>query len=233
MWNRRPPPGFQGLREDMPLRVYTRHLPHWRQDGATYFVTFRLADALPQAKLRELRALRAEMVRRDVRRTDCNPSYVGHVENATREILRRVESWLDQGMGSCLLRAPNMGHLVAETLRHFDGQRYDLGGYTVMPNHVHAIVRPLDATARPLERILQTWKRRSASVLKQRCGLESSIWQEESFDRIIRDEEHLHRAIQYIGANAAKAGLSVADCPRWIRPSWAEMGWGFEDVAHA
>ena len=36
-WNLDPPPGFQGLREDLPLRTYTRHMPHWRQDGATYF----------------------------------------------------------------------------------------------------------------------------------------------------------------------------------------------------
>jgi REP element-mobilizing transposase RayT len=233
MWNRLPPPGFQGLREDLALRVYTRHLPHWRQDGATYFVTFRLADSLPQAKLRELRALRGAMARDGVRRTDCNPSYFGRREYATREIMRRVECWLDQGMGSCLLRNSENAKLVADTLRYFDGQRYELGCYVVMPNHVHAMVRPLDATGRPLERILQTWKRRSASALAQQGGLESPIWQEESFDRIIRDEEHLYRAIQYIGTNPAKAGLTVAECRRWICPSWAERGWGFADVAHA
>ena len=60
MWNLSPPPGFQGLRDDLRLTVYFRHLPHWRQEGATYFVTFRLIDALPKAKLHELRRLRAE-----------------------------------------------------------------------------------------------------------------------------------------------------------------------------
>ena len=53
-WNREAPPGFQGLHSDIPVTFYYRHLPHWRQDGATYFVTFRLADSLPQMKLREL-----------------------------------------------------------------------------------------------------------------------------------------------------------------------------------
>ncbi len=53
------PTGFRGLQRDKSLRIYTRHLPHWRQDGATYFATFRLADSLPEAKLIELRNLRA------------------------------------------------------------------------------------------------------------------------------------------------------------------------------
>src|ERR1043165_9368570 len=59
-WNLAPPPTFQGLREDLPLEVYQQVLPHWRQDGATYFVTFRLADSLPHEKLEELRTFKAE-----------------------------------------------------------------------------------------------------------------------------------------------------------------------------
>jgi len=50
-----PPPGFRGLDPEKPLHFYRRHLPHWRQDGATYFVTFLLADALPEARVAELR----------------------------------------------------------------------------------------------------------------------------------------------------------------------------------
>ena len=53
------PPGFRGLDPNKRVRIYTRHLPHWRQDGATYFVTFRLADSLPEAMLIEIRNLRA------------------------------------------------------------------------------------------------------------------------------------------------------------------------------
>src|SRR6516165_10187995 len=64
MWNLPAPPGFQGLHPDKPVTVYQRHLPHWRQEGATYFVTFRLADSLPQYKLDELAALKEESERR-------------------------------------------------------------------------------------------------------------------------------------------------------------------------
>jgi len=55
-----------------------------------------------------------------------------------------------------------------------------------------------------------------------------TIWQKESFDRIIRDPEHLYRVIQYIGRNPAKAGLAANQYLLWIRPSWIQQGWKFE-----
>ncbi|HVC92622.1 MAG TPA: hypothetical protein VND64_02980, partial [Pirellulales bacterium] len=63
-WNLPPPAGFQGLRDDLRLDIYQQALPHWRQDGATYFITFRLHDSLPQAKLNELRAFKTDWERR-------------------------------------------------------------------------------------------------------------------------------------------------------------------------
>ena len=62
-FNLPPPTGFRGLNPDLPITVYHRHLPHWRQEGATYFATFRLADALPQEKLQFLKRLRDEWER--------------------------------------------------------------------------------------------------------------------------------------------------------------------------
>jgi hypothetical protein len=55
------------------------------------------------------------------------------------------------------------------------------------------------------------------------------LWQEESFDRIIRDEEHLYRCIQYIGNNARTANILRARWRRWLRPEWEALGWRFEE----
>ena len=98
-WNLDPPPGFQGLREDLPLRTYTRHMPHWRQDGATYFVTFRLADAIPENRRRELYGLKNEWERRNPPPRDKQV-----LEELAWMVFERVEHWLDQGMGSCVLK---------------------------------------------------------------------------------------------------------------------------------
>lgn len=137
-WNRPPPPGFQGLRPDLPIEVYIRNLPHWRQDGATYFVTYRLADSLPQIKLRELSELKAEWERRH------RPPYSEDaLQSLARETMERVERWLDEGHGTCLLRKKDCAAHIVDSIPFFEGDRYELGCYVVMPNHVHVIVRPL------------------------------------------------------------------------------------------
>src|SRR5207245_1325965 len=120
MWNLCPPPGFQGLHPDKPVTTYVRHLPHWRQEGATYFVTFRLGDALPQSKLDEL-----EQVRRAWEQQHPFPRTDAQLEQLARESMRRVEKWLDQGMGSCRLQDPQAAKRIVDAMHHFDGQRYE------------------------------------------------------------------------------------------------------------
>src|SRR5437016_7395600 len=157
MWNLPPPPGFQGMHPDKPLTVYVRHLPHWRQDGATYFVTFRLGDSLPQSKLEEIKLLRRDWERRH-NAFDSKQA----LEELARAVMTRVEQWLDQGMGECVLRNRAFAGFNTEAMHHFDGNRYELGCYVVMPNHVHAILRPTSPNSYPLAKILGSWKQFSS-----------------------------------------------------------------------
>jgi REP element-mobilizing transposase RayT len=207
------------------VTCYFRHLPHWRQDGATYFVTFRLADSLPQAKLEELKRLKVEWERKQ------GVLLMARESRPTKELVRRpqerVECWLDQGMGSCVMRDPALAAELIAAMKHFDGERYELGCYVVMPNHAHVVVRPFHPETTSLEEIVGCWKKFSARRINARLGVAATLWQEETYDRIIRDEEHLWRVIQYIGANPAKAGLATDTCPLWLRPQWLELGWRF------
>jgi putative transposase len=237
MWNLAPPPGFQSFREDLPFTFYQRHLPHWRQDGATYFVTFRLEDSLPQSKLREL-----ESFRREWKLSEMIGEKVDLQDELTRQTIQKIERWLDQGMGSCLLRHADFAGEVVSAMHFFDRtslppsaqpspvatgpQRYELGAYVVMPNHVHAILRPLLPQTYPLEDVLGSWKQFTARQMNGIRPNSGAIWQEESFDRIIRDEEHLWRCIQYIGRNPRLAGLA-SKVPLWIRPERKALGWDF------
>jgi putative transposase len=224
-WNLPTPPGFQSLSPEKPITFYMRHLPHWRQEGATYFVTFRQADSFPQEKLQELAALKQEWEKR-------NPSHCTDEQwqQFAHETMKRTEQWLDQGMGSCRLRHADARKIVTNALHQDDGRRYELGCYVVMPNHVHAIVRPLEDSSDSLEQVLKSWKGIAAMQINRYFGLTGPIWQQESFDRIIRDEEHLNRAIQYIGSNPIKAGLKVETVSRWVRPEWVNLGYRFEDA---
>jgi putative transposase len=227
MFNLPPPPGFRGLDEHLPVTVYQRHLPHWRQEGATYFVTFRLADALPQSVVHQLLEFR--------RTWEVNHSQSSGEkdwEALVREIVRRTEITLDQSYGVCHFRNPVFAQLLADALVHFNGQRHDTTCYVVMPNHCHAIIRPYPDHA--LEKILQTIKGYVAREINKAIGrMTSEVWQEESFDRIIRDEEHLYQVMQYIGRNPSMAGIPREQWVRWIDPAWRAEGWIFEDEMEA
>jgi REP element-mobilizing transposase RayT len=276
MWNLPPPPGFQGLHPDKPVSVYQRHLPHWRQDGATYFVTFRLADALPQDKLKELADLKAnweqghpgcgtplsrgatkdcgtalqsrllDETAQESRPTNLSrPTHLSHSkdlslptnfgrpgidaarEKRARLLQERVDHWLDQGMGGCVLADASLASILVSAMHHFDGDRYELGCYVVMPNHAHVIVRPLLPEAHPLETIVGSWKKYSSRRIQHALQREGELWQDESYDSILRDAGHLWRAIQYVGVNPENARLTRESCPLWIRPGWVELGWIF------
>ncbi|MHB8753936.1 MAG: transposase [Candidatus Acidiferrales bacterium] len=164
-----------------------RKLPHFERSGATYFVTFRLADSMPRAVLE-----RFEMQKR--------------LSLATgKRSARSVERYLDAGAGKCHLRKDVAADSVANVLRHFDGERYRLAAWCVMPNHVHVIFQPFNG--HKLADILHTWKSYSAKTVNRQLGLSGRLWQREYYDRLIRDQRELARAIAYVAENPKKARL--------------------------
>ncbi len=222
-----PPPGFNGLDPQKPITFYQRFLPHWRQDGATYFVTFRLGDSLPIEKLDQLRAMR------DDAKLQLKSVPEGRKQNLleqqSQKMIAMTEMCLDQGMGSCLLRDPELRRQLIGALKYFDDDRYEIGSYVVMPNHVHVVLRPLPGKPRnSLEEILQDRKRASSFAIGKLDGKRGSIWQAESYDRIIRDPQHLWRCLQYIGKNPKKANLSEEAYTLHLNPKWKSLGWDFE-----
>ena len=223
-FNLDPPPGFHGLDPDKPIHYYFRHLPHWRQDGASYFITFRTADSLPKTRLDELKCLRDQF---KIRFGDSPPKEQAKI--FARQILARIEKWLDFGTGQCHLKQSPYQEEVAGAMHFFDGKRYELDCFVVMPNHVHAIAKPMHPKIQPLEKILQSWKRHSSNKINKHLRIDGSFWQQESYDRIIRDEEHLYQAIQYIGNNPRLANLPERQSVRWIKPEWDLIGWGFRE----
>jgi REP element-mobilizing transposase RayT len=128
----------------------------------------------------------------------------------------RIEAYLDAGRGDCWLKDPRIGELIAGALRFFDGQRYELGPWVVMPNHVHAIVRPLGTHL--LDEVVKSWKgftAREANKLLGRAG--GPFWAREYYDHLIRDDAERARLADYIHDNPVKAGL----CARWEDWPWS------------
>lgn len=218
---RRPPPHFQGFNPHGEFEAYHRHLPHWRQPGATFFVTFRLADSLPQTVIDYISRMKREIVR-----LGDHPSSLSLRREYERQITQKCESTLDGGHGRCCLRDPDHAQILHDSLQYGQGKRYFLGCSVVMANHCHITIRPEEG--QDLEQIVGSIKGFTARQINQRIGASGPLWSEECYDRIIRDEEHLYRVIQYVGRNPAKCGIKVPYPFLWIHPDWKNAGWDFD-----
>ena len=116
------------------IRFTANRLQHWQQKGAIYFVTFRLADAVPQHLRTQWESDREAWLRFH------RPPWDAETEREYHERFSgAMERWLDVGHGSCVLRRHDCATIVAEVLRHFDGDRVSQIAWVVMPNHVHAV----------------------------------------------------------------------------------------------
>jgi len=124
---------------------------------------------------------------------------------AAAEWRRRVEEWLDTGAGDAWLRDPRISQLVEDALLHFDGMPYRLHAWVVMPNHVHVLFTPMEGST--LSGILHSWKSYTAKEANRILGRSGEFWQEEYFDRYVRNEEPYWAAVEYIEQNPVKAGL--------------------------
>jgi len=191
---------FRGFHPYDDVGITRRRLPHWRQPGVTYFITFRLADSLPQLLLHQWRDERTIWL-------TWHPPPWDKDEQREYEnrFIRRIQAWLDAGMGACHMRRPDVRAQVELCLLQFDSKRYDVDAFVLMPNHVHAVIKP--ASGYDLSKVLQGIKGVSANRCNRLLGTKCAFWMDESYDHIVRGAEELAVFRNYISRNPVKAGL--------------------------
>ena len=178
------------------------NLPHWHQAGKVQFITFRLVDSLPAQVIGELRATIEEFNKihpkpwsTEVKRLYWNT--VGPVE----------ESLLDKGHGSCLLKDKIVRDPLSDAILHYDGGEWNVMAYVIMPNHVHLLVQLIGE--KPLDKLMKSVKMYAANRINKTIGRRGSLWQKESFDRLVRNHEELKHYIIYIVNTHSKVGRSL------------------------
>ncbi|MEK0451150.1 MAG: hypothetical protein RL088_3418 [Verrucomicrobiota bacterium] len=186
-------------------RAWGRNLPHWRQEGCVYFVTFRTDDSIPQEVLRSWNDERANW---DVARSD-SPDAEAEAAEFERHFSARKERFLDDGYGACLLKHPDVRRIVVDVLCSYDGRAdgYALDAFVIMPNHFHALVAP--SQARPLSKVVKDWKSISAHRINESLGRSGALWQAETWDHIVRSAEQMEKFRRYIEGNPAKLPQNV------------------------
>ena len=181
-------------------QVHRRRLPHWQRPETSLFITWRLADSLPQETLdKYVSEKEAWLVKYP------EPRSSEDEEKFHQLFSNQFDKWLDAGSGECLLRDPKIAKIVSDALYHFDGDRYALDSFVVMPNHVHVLLQL--APDHKLEDVLHSWKSFTAKEINKALNREGVVWQPEYFDRMIRDEIHLENVRKYIENNPTHGKL--------------------------
>jgi REP element-mobilizing transposase RayT len=190
------------------IRHTGNRLPHWQQEGAVYFITFRLADSVPTRLRSQWEGERATWLR-----VHPEPWSVETDREYHKRFSGAIERWLDAGHGTCLLRRRECAEIVEETLRHFEGERVVMISSVVMPNHVHALF--VQNPEWPLEKLVRSWKGFTARKINSLLERSGNFWQRDYFDRLARDEEHFANCVRYIRRNPAKAQLTQNEFILW------------------
>jgi len=168
------------------------YLPHYDTPERAQHVIFRVAGPLPKAVMA------------------CADK---------QERIQTLDDWLDRGEGGLPLADPNHANIVAESLRAFVGERYDLHAWCVMPNHVHALITLQEAF--PLGDTIRSWKNFTARRINLARGAGGRFWAPDYFDRYMRDEADFENSIAYIENNPVIARL-VARADEWLWSSAAK-----------
>ncbi len=198
--------GFQPV-DDQVNKRNGAYLPHWTQTGAMYAVTFHLADSLPAEVLEQWRMERDRIVQNA--ESQGRELTLHEQQELVRLYSDKIESYLNAEHGKCYLRETKIAEIVTNALKHFDSERYDLIAWVIMPNHVHAVLKPYEGFE--VSDLMHSWKSYTANKANEFLGRTGMFWQSEYYDHLIRDQEDFVHQVNYVLSNPSKAGL--ADWP--------------------
>lgn len=195
-------PPFKFFDPNSSSQITHNRVPHFEQTNATYFVTFRLSDAIPREPLANFILQKNEWMA-----TKPPRPWPIEIENEYHRLFsKRFERWLDRGYGSCVLKNPEIAVILKNTFEYFEGERTLLHAWVVMPNHVHVLFSQLGNHT--LSSIMHSWKGFSARQINAYRKHSGTVWQKSYFDRMIRDWNHFTKCARYIRNNPIKAKLS-------------------------
>ena len=197
---------------------HRRHLPHFQQSGQAYFVTYCLKDAVPPKAL-ESYSIKLKQLSSDIDSAKSNKAdekIISELKIEYSIVRKKYMKAFDELLHLQTeyivdLSKQENTQVIIDTLCFWEGKRIENYAICVMSNHVHWVFRVLDTdeNGEPiyLQDILQSVKRFSANQINKLERKTGSLWHNESYDTTIRDDLHLHNAINYTIENPFSAGL--------------------------
>ncbi len=184
--------------------------PHWSQAGAVVFVTFRTSDSIPSSVVCRWETEKLDWLSK---RSCFGPNWNTALLNAPSEIRKDFninfnrcrEDFLDTCHGESVLRNRELAEIVADSLMHFDGDRYRMGDFVVMPNHVHLLCVFSDEERMRVQ--FDSWQKFTATLINRCLDQSGKFWQGDPFDHLVRSPRQYDYLRSYIAENPEKAFL--------------------------
>ncbi len=169
------------------------YVPHFDGYEVYQFITLRLYDSVPSHVI-------------DKWKMEFDWTEKSEKDPKQLAVLRKlIQQYADKGYGSCFMRIPAIAEIAQNAIVFFDSERYALIEWCIMPNHVHALIKPLSGYSIP--KIIQSWKSFIAHEENKALHRSGKFWMHDYFDRYIRTEEHFQTTSRYIRNNPVSAGL--------------------------
>ena len=178
------------------------YLPHCDFPGLIQSVSIHLFDSVP-----------IEVIERWIRELETESD-----QNSKDKLCERIERYADMGYGSCLLSKTQVAKVVEDAILHFDGERYDILAWCIMPNHFHTLFVP--RVGHSMSEILQNWKSFTAHRANALLSRSGDFWFPDYFDEFMKTTRQLEATIDYIEHNPVRARL-VASREKWFYSSAA------------
>jgi putative transposase len=214
-------PEIQFFDRDADFAITWRRLPHWSQPGTLTFITFRTRDSMPRPVVNAWVRERNRIL--DQHGIDPGGDWrasLNDLPKAAQMELRflltvRWDSHLDCSHGACVLRDSKLAKIVGDSLRMFDGDRYELTDFVVMPNHVH-VLAAFESEEAMLSQVAG-WKRFTATQINKALARRGHFWQEDQFDHLVRNGNQFESLRKYIADNGPKLGLPPDQHLHWSK----------------
>ena len=209
------------------LENYKRNLPHFLPIGSTFFITSCLKGSIPKEIISQLQADLVNVQDRIRLEFANDERFNVELSNAQKRYFGHLDKHLDNYTGGFhWLKQPEIAKIVLDTFHFWNDKGYELLAYTIMSNHFHILFDTQNFDTHPTT-IMASIKRFSstnANSVLNRKGI--TFWQDESYDRRVRDYQELLRIINYIIQNPVKANLVKhwKDYPfTWLNEKYKDM----------
>ncbi len=175
----------------MNKHFFRRHLPHLHFNEGIYFITARLHDPFLLSVFR-------------VKNNTENSKLSG--DEFQSHFIEYDDSLHSNKATIFYLKNPEIARILQNEFHSLDGREYELITYTIMPNHFHIVFNLMNNNS-GISKITKQIKGRSSYLINKKLNRQGKLWQDESYDRWVRDDRELYFIIKYILENPIKAGF--------------------------